>query len=61
MVDITRGSPREIVQLRASVVGYVSQFLRVIPRISAIDVVAEPLLERGTDGHPLMEPGRCPR
>ena len=56
MVDITRASPREIVQLRASAVGYVSQFLRVIPRVAAIDVVAEPLLERGTDGEPRMEP-----
>ena len=56
MVDITQASPREIVQLRASVVGYVSQFLRVIPRVPAIDVVAEPLLERGADGHPLMDP-----
>ena len=55
MVDITQASPREIVQLRASAVGYVSQFLRVIPRVSALDVVAEPLLERGPDGHPLME------
>jgi alpha-D-ribose 1-methylphosphonate 5-triphosphate synthase subunit PhnL len=54
MVDITQASPREIVQLRASAVGYVSQFLRVIPRVSALDVVAEPLLERGPDGHPLM-------
>ena len=42
-------------QLRASAVGYVSQFLRVIPRVSALDVVAEPLLERGPDGYPLME------
>ena len=38
MVDITQASPREIVQLRASAVGYVSQFLRVIPRVSALDV-----------------------
>jgi len=57
MVDITRANPREIVQLRASEVGYVSQFLRVIPRVAAIDVVAEPLLERGQDGSPRMEPG----
>jgi len=56
MVDITQASPREMVQLRASAVAYVSQFLRVIPRVAAIDVVAEPLLERGPDGHPLMEP-----
>src|SRR3546814_15203838 len=27
--------------------GYVSQFLRTVPRVSALDVVAEPLLARG--------------
>lgn len=29
--------------------GYVSQFLRVIPRVSALDVVAEPLIDEATD------------
>ena len=29
--------------------GYVSQFLRVVPRVPCIDIVAEPLLERGID------------
>lgn len=44
-VDVTRATPRELVQLRRDTVGYVSQFLRVIPRVSALDVVAEPLAE----------------
>jgi len=44
-VDVTRATPRELVQLRRDTIGYVSQFLRVIPRVSALDVVAEPLAE----------------
>lgn len=37
----------ELIQLRQQSLGYVSQFLRVIPRVSALDVAAEPLLELG--------------
>lgn len=39
LVDIARAEPREIVGLRRAHVGYVSQFLRVIPRVSSIDLV----------------------
>ncbi|MBO0904556.1 phosphonate C-P lyase system protein PhnL [Jiella sonneratiae] len=46
-VDLAAATPREIVALRRDTVGYVSQFLRVVPRVSARDVVAEPLLIRG--------------
>jgi alpha-D-ribose 1-methylphosphonate 5-triphosphate synthase subunit PhnL len=48
-VDVATAAPREILQLRRYVLGYVSQFLRVVPRVSTIDVVAEPLLATGTD------------
>ena len=41
MVDIARASPRTVVQVRAKTLGYVSQFLRVVPRVAAIDIVAE--------------------
>lgn len=44
-LDVTQASPRELVALRRHTIGYVSQFLRVIPRVSALDVVAEPLAE----------------
>jgi alpha-D-ribose 1-methylphosphonate 5-triphosphate synthase subunit PhnL len=44
-LDVTSASARELVQMRRDTTGYVSQFLRVIPRVSAIDVVAEPLAE----------------
>lgn len=46
-VDVARAEPREIIQLRREVLGYVSQFLRVVPRVPTLDVVAEPLLALG--------------
>ena len=49
MVDLATATPRETLELRRSVVGYVSQFLRTVPRVTALDVVAEPLLARGVD------------
>ncbi len=46
-LDVARASPREILKLRREVLGYVSQFLRVVPRVPTLDVVAEPLLTLG--------------
>ncbi|MCJ2091202.1 phosphonate C-P lyase system protein PhnL [Methylobacterium sp. J-072] len=39
VVDVVRADPRVMLSLRARVIAYVSQFLRVIPRVSALDVV----------------------
>ncbi|MCS6920423.1 MAG: phosphonate C-P lyase system protein PhnL [Elioraea sp.] len=47
MIDIACADPRQILALRRHTVGYVSQFLRVIPRVSARAIVAEPLVHRG--------------
>ena len=46
-LDLARAEPRQILEARRRTIGYVTQFLRVIPRIPALDIVAEPLLERG--------------
>ncbi|MEM9098373.1 MAG: phosphonate C-P lyase system protein PhnL [Pseudomonadota bacterium] len=46
-LDVVTADPREILELRRSTLGYVSQFLRVVPRVPAIDVVAEPMLRVG--------------
>ncbi|SMD12170.1 alpha-D-ribose 1-methylphosphonate 5-triphosphate synthase subunit PhnL [Desulfocicer vacuolatum DSM 3385] len=40
MIDITRATPRLVVEIRKHTMGYVSQFLRVIPRVSTFDIVA---------------------
>jgi alpha-D-ribose 1-methylphosphonate 5-triphosphate synthase subunit PhnL len=45
-VDLATLPDREILDLRRTEIGFVSQFLRVIPRVSALDLVAEPLLSR---------------
>lgn len=50
MLDLGGGDPRLVLGLRHTSVAYVSQFLRAVPRVSALDVVAEPLLARGLDG-----------
>jgi alpha-D-ribose 1-methylphosphonate 5-triphosphate synthase subunit PhnL len=50
-VDLARADPREILAVRRSSLGYVSQFLRVIPRVATLDVVAEPLRELGVDAN----------
>lgn len=39
VVDVVRADPRAVLALRARVIAYVSQFLRVIPRVPALDVV----------------------
>jgi alpha-D-ribose 1-methylphosphonate 5-triphosphate synthase subunit PhnL len=46
--DVARAEPRQIVRLRRETLGYVSQFLRVVPRVATVDIVAEPLLALGT-------------
>ncbi|WP_176086181.1 phosphonate C-P lyase system protein PhnL [Martelella sp. HB161492] len=47
-VDLASADPRLILSVRRDTLGYVSQFLRAVPRVSATDVVAEPLLAAGT-------------
>ncbi|MDD1497342.1 phosphonate C-P lyase system protein PhnL [Agrobacterium sp. CNPSo 3708] len=46
MVDIGSAAPRTVLEVRHRSLGYVSQFLRTVPRVAAVDVVAEPLLAR---------------
>lgn len=46
-VDIVNADARHVLEIRRETVGWVSQFLRVIPRISTLNVVIQPLLERG--------------
>ncbi|MGG5818717.1 phosphonate C-P lyase system protein PhnL [Falsiroseomonas sp. HW251] len=45
--DLATADPRLVREIRRDTLGYVSQFLRVIPRVGALDIVAEPLIARG--------------
>ena len=46
-VELVGAEPRTVLDVRRHTVGFVSQFLRVIPRVGAVDVVAEPMLRLG--------------
>jgi alpha-D-ribose 1-methylphosphonate 5-triphosphate synthase subunit PhnL len=46
-VDIARLDEAEIIDLRRGEIGYVSQFLKVLPRVSALNVAASPLIDAG--------------
>lgn len=47
VLDLAAADPRAVIEARRETIGYVSQFLRVIPRVPALDIVAEPLVARG--------------
>ena len=46
-VNVATADPRSLIRLRRDAIGYVSQFLRVVPRVPTIDVVAELALQAG--------------
>ncbi|MFG6106808.1 phosphonate C-P lyase system protein PhnL [Leptothoe sp. EHU-05/26/07-4] len=48
-VDLPQLEAHKLIEVRQYTLGYVSQFLRVIPRVPAVDVAAEPLMELGLD------------
>ena len=47
MLDLAAADPRLVREIRRETLGYVSQFLRVIPRVATLDIVADPLTARG--------------
>ncbi|MGF7158529.1 alpha-D-ribose 1-methylphosphonate 5-triphosphate synthase subunit PhnL [Rhodoligotrophos appendicifer] len=47
IVDLASADPRIVLDVRRHTIGYVSQFLRVIPRVPTLDIVAEPAIEQG--------------
>lgn len=46
-IDVASADPTVILDVRKHTVGWVSQFLRVIPRVPTIDIVAEPIMAQG--------------
>ncbi|RCX30585.1 phosphonate C-P lyase system protein PhnL [Thioalbus denitrificans] len=47
LLDLAGAEPRKVIEVRRETIGYVSQFLRAVPRVPALDVVAEPLRLQG--------------
>jgi len=50
-IDLATATPQQVIDLRRRDIAYVSQFLRALPRLPAIDVVAERWLGAHDDGH----------
>ncbi|MCV2401825.1 phosphonate C-P lyase system protein PhnL [Marinomonas sp. C2222] len=49
MIDLACATSHQLLEVRRQTIGYVSQFLRVIPRVSTLDVVKQPLRDRGIE------------
>jgi alpha-D-ribose 1-methylphosphonate 5-triphosphate synthase subunit PhnL len=47
VIDLATAEPRQVLGVRRATIGYVSQFLRAVPRVPTSDVVAEPLIANG--------------
>jgi alpha-D-ribose 1-methylphosphonate 5-triphosphate synthase subunit PhnL len=48
-VDLARADDHTVIEIRKSEMGFITQFLHIIPRVSALDVVAEPLIGAGVE------------
>lgn len=57
-INIATCDESTMLELRKNDIGYVSQFLQVLPRISAVDVVAAPLIDKGEDENSAREQAR---
>ncbi|MGY4605819.1 phosphonate C-P lyase system protein PhnL [Bradyrhizobium sp. USDA 4474] len=53
LIDLATAEPRRVLNVRRTTIGYVSQFLRAVPRVATIDVVAE------AADRQRPQPGRC--
>jgi alpha-D-ribose 1-methylphosphonate 5-triphosphate synthase subunit PhnL len=58
-IDMVGAGPRELLAVRRRTIGYVSQFLRVIPRVPTLEVVIEPLRAFGVDRESALARGRA--
>ena len=58
LVDVARADDRTLIRVRRDTVGHVGQFLRAVPRVAALDVVAGPLVGRGADPDAAREGAR---
>ncbi|MGE0698442.1 MAG: phosphonate C-P lyase system protein PhnL [Vicinamibacterales bacterium] len=58
-VDIAAAEPRRVIDLRRRLIGYVSQFLRVIPRVPAVEIVAHEARQAGASDAEALCAARC--
>ena len=55
LIDIAAANPRAIIELRRTTIAYVSQFLRVIPRVATLDIVSAAAAETGLSSEAARE------
>ena len=58
LIDLASAGDWEILSLRRNEIGYVSQFFHIMPRVSALETLIEPLVSRGTDREEALEKAR---
>ncbi|MBJ3775417.1 phosphonate C-P lyase system protein PhnL [Acuticoccus mangrovi] len=58
-IDVATADPRTVLRLRREVMGYVSQFLRVVPRVSAEEIVAELAIAEGRPAEDALAEARA--
>ncbi|MCX7932523.1 MAG: phosphonate C-P lyase system protein PhnL [Rhodovarius sp.] len=58
-IDLARADARSLREIRRTAIGYVSQFLRVIPRVPALEIVAEPMIAAGMAAEAARERARA--
>ncbi|QNG59339.1 phosphonate C-P lyase system protein PhnL [Bacillus sp. PAMC26568] len=54
-IDLAKATEREMIAIRKNEIGYVSQFLNVMPRVTAMEVVEEALMEMGEKSEAAIE------
>ncbi|WP_209124174.1 phosphonate C-P lyase system protein PhnL [Alkalihalobacillus sp. BA299] len=54
-IDLVQAAEREMLAIRKKEIGYVSQFLNVMPRVTALEVVADALIEMGETSERALE------
>ncbi|MFD2206542.1 phosphonate C-P lyase system protein PhnL [Kiloniella antarctica] len=58
-MNIVGADPHEILEIRKRTLGYVSQFLRVIPRVGTLDIVSEPSIALGNSKKDAIEAAKA--
>ncbi len=58
-VDLVCCPESRVLDLRRREIGFVTQFLKILPRVSALDAVAAPLIEIGTEEEEARERARA--
>lgn len=57
-IDLAKASEHEILAIRRNEMTYCSQFLQVIPRVPAVEIVAEQLIKENVDRDEALEKAR---